>query len=183
MSNYRKILIVIIIIAVIMGISIFVDELNKSSKHVRSSANDANTNLTASPLAYTEESYYKMDEKTRMKKYVGEILFFYELKDYKSAYDRLNASFKAEYFPTLEDFEKYVKETYPENPGAKYLDFSVEGELFVIKITVVNVKDKSFESFNQRFVIRENGADSYTYSFQKDVILTKDDITEIPEDK
>lgn len=180
MSTYRKILVVIIIIAIIMGIGIFIDELNRNKKNIP--RNEVESTLASSPVSQDKDSYYGMDEKTRIKKYIGEIFFFYELEDYKSAYNRLNEDFKQEYFKTLDDFTEYVKSTYPKNPSLNYVEFNVEGEVFVMKVTVLDIKDKSFETFNQRFVIRELGPDNYTYSFQKDTILTKDDVEEIPED-
>ena len=180
MNIYRKILIVIIIIAIIMGIGIFIDETNRNKK--TTPRNEVEQTLVKSPVSQDKDKYYDMDEKTRIKKYMGEIFFFYELGDYKSAYDRLNADFKAEYFKDLDSFTEYIKETYPSSPSLNYVEFNVEGELFVVKVTVLDMKDNTYETINQRFVIRELGPDNYTYSFQKDTVLTKDDVEEIPED-
>lgn len=108
-----------------------------------------------------------MSETKRIQVYCGEFLKFVEQERYEKAYKCLNDDFKNNYFENIEKFTEYVKNKYPQkNIAVTYNNVERRGEIFVLKVKISQVLNTEFESFEQRIVIRENGANDYKVSFQ-----------------
>ncbi len=106
-----------------------------------------------------------LPEKNRMQIYFGNFITYVEQRNYEKAYKLLNESFKQNYFPTINEFEQYV-EKYPKNMTVDYQNIERQGELFILTVEIKDIFDSSVEAINQRVVIRENGTNDYTISFQ-----------------
>lgn len=108
-----------------------------------------------------------MSEVGRIQVYCGEFLKFIEQQRYEKAYECLNEDFKNNYFDSIEKFTEYVKNKYPKtNIAATYNKVDRRGEIFVLKVKISQVFNSEFESFEQRIVVKENGANNYKISFQ-----------------
>lgn len=108
-----------------------------------------------------------MSEIGRIQVYCGEFFKFIEQERYEKAYKCLKEEFKNNYFATIEKFEEYVKNKYPKtNIAITYNSTERRGEIFILKVKISQVLNTEFESFEQRIVIRENGANDYRISFQ-----------------
>ena len=108
-----------------------------------------------------------MDERSRIERYFGKFINAIENKNYSSAYSMLNDSFKNTYFATQEAFEQYVSTKYPsEFIVVEYENIERQGELYVLTVSIDDGINQQFEKFEQRVVVRENGINDYTLSFQ-----------------
>lgn len=111
------------------------------------------------------EELKEMEERDRMEFYFSKFIEYIEEEEYQKSYDLLYEGFKDKYFPSLEKFIQYVKNTYPESPGFVYKDIERQGEIYVLKIEIVNYKDKT-KNKSQRIVIKENNFNDFVISFQ-----------------
>ncbi len=108
-----------------------------------------------------------MGEVDRIQLYCGEFFNYIEKQRYEKAYSCLNDSFKNNYFKNLEEFTRYVKDKYPEtNIAVTYNRAKRYGDIFILNVKISQVLNTEFASFEQRIVIRENGANDYKVSFQ-----------------
>ena len=89
-------------------------------------------------------------------------------KDYEKAYNMLYSEFKQKYFQTLDEYEEYVEKIYPNFFAVQYDDFSRQGDIYVIRLIIIDPKnsEKSGEENSQRIVIKENDFNDYVISFQ-----------------
>lgn len=145
---------------------------------VKSEQDDAKT-ITIN----TEEELIKylstLGERDRMEYYCGTFFKYLKRADYTSAYNLLYNEFKQKYFPTIDDFEQYVKKYYPRYIGLDYNDITRQGNLYVLRLKIINVLGNSntedsenaedlgnLEDYYQRVVIRENYYNDFELSFQ-----------------
>lgn len=108
----------------------------------------------------------KMTERDRIEYYCGEYIKKVEQKEYESAYNLLYPEFKEKYFPTLESFKEYVDKTYPENFALEYDDITRQGNIYVLRLNVLDVLGSKKDEKVQRVVIRENDYNNFVLSFQ-----------------
>lgn len=119
-----------------------------------------------------EEKINKLKEKTeaeRIKTYLGSYLKYIETKDYDSAYNLLYPEFKQNYFPTIEDYKKYIQEQdYPDLMTIDYDSISTQGELYIVTIRIGNMTARSeTQKVEKDFIIKENNYNDYLISFKK----------------
>lgn len=110
------------------------------------------------------------NERERMEFYCAEYLNYVEGKDYKKAYDLLYSKFKEQYFPKYEDYVQYMETTYPSEWAVQYDDISRQGNLYVIRLILIDTfgeRTEQGEKENvQRIVIQENDFNDFVMSFQ-----------------
>ncbi len=167
MKKKFYIIISLIIILIIVAISLNI-KINKEKRKNK----DYNVVITNEIQNQINENAMKANllndsPQERMKTYCGQFLGMIEDEKYDEAYSLLNENFKENYFPTQEDFEKYVKEKYPSFIKIDYEDTDRKGEVYLIKVKISSLTDDSFQSFEQNFVVRENDNNDYTISFEK----------------
>lgn len=177
-KNLRKLLLVIVIfilIAINLGIFISNTTKKKNKSETNTMINDTQTQEQKAPVSEKEmedkinTKVANMDEISRAKVYCGRFVEAIEEQDYQKAYGYLNATYKANYFPTLEEFSTYIQNKYPKNGIiVKYNSVEKKGEVFVLDITVYDEDDIDFIAFNQSVIIREIEANNFSVSFSKD---------------
>ncbi len=108
-------------------------------------------------------------EYARMKIYLGDIVKKINEKRYSEVYKRLAPEYKKEYFKTLDEFEQYFKEYYPERFSIKNANFEAIGDYYVLEIDIIS--DSSSDDIKNKrglyFVFREYDFDDYVFSFSK----------------
>ena len=137
-NNLKKLRILIILILVLLNVFILIKYLIKGNKILQSNLLNNNANSTNIVEEYienmhnekTENEIYEeatqdtteliqkklsnMDENSRMQTYFGEFIEEIENANYRDAYNMLNEEYKNKYFPNQNDFENYIKSTYPQ---------------------------------------------------------------------
>ena len=105
-----------------------------------------------------------MKERDRMERYFGEYIDYIESGAYEKAYNLLYPEFKENYFKTLEEFEKYVSQKYPEIIIVDYDNIERQGEYYILFVKIPKV-DGSNEIINQNIVLYEKDYAEYYISF------------------
>ena len=107
-----------------------------------------------------------MNERSRMEYYLSIFINYIENYDYESAYNLLYDEFKQNYFPTLNDFEKYAKETFPQMMNIEHYNIERNGDVYVLWIYISDIinggpNDKK----EMNVVIKENDFNDFVMSF------------------
>lgn len=166
------IIIIIIVFLAIISLVIYSKELQSVKKQenngeVTISQNEEKKEVQV-PRTDEEIVKYlsKLGERDRMEYYCGEYFKHIEKKEYEAAYNLLYPEFKESYFPTLERYEEYVKKTYPSNWALDYEDITRQGDIYVLKLNVLDVLGSKENEKSQRIVIKENNYNNFSISFQ-----------------
>ena len=168
-TKIKKIIIIIIIgILVLLNIAIFVKQqtINNKKQITNSSSTNSNISNEESENNSVQEQVSQMGERNRMQTYFGEFISEIEDKNYEKAYQMLNEKFKANYFDTEKKFEDYVKNKYPEQIAVKYTNIDRQGDLYVLTYEITSPFDSNYTKLTQRAVVKENGNNDFTISFQ-----------------
>lgn len=121
-------------------------------------------------VARTDEEIIKklstLGEWDRMDYYCGEYFKYLVDKNYESAYNLLYPEFKEKYFPTLDDYTKYIEKTYPNGFSWTDEDITRQGNVYVLKVKILDTKGTRDNEKSQRIVLKENNYNDYIISFQ-----------------
>lgn len=134
--------------------------------------NNANQEQTEENNESDTEEIRTLSESNRMKRYIGNFLNNIEEGDYQKAYNILNAEFRSNYFPRIEDFKDYVDKNFKNNMlGVTYDNIerwgnNKTGNMYVIWITVADMAKGKKET---NFVIIENDYNDYEMSFSVNI--------------
>ena len=82
------------------------------------------------------EEVKEMEEKKRITYYFSKYITYLEEKNYEKAYNLLYEDYKNNYFPTLEDFEKYAKERYPDFMRIEHTYMSRQGDYYILTVNI-----------------------------------------------
>ena len=127
---------------------------------------DNNTN----PNVVTDLSELsQMQQYDRIKYYMDKYLFYIEEQNYELAYSLLHDDFKQEHFKTLEEFKQYVINKYPVVNTIEYEKYDKLGMYHILTIKfidVLNSTSNNIPSFEQKYIIVENGLNDFKLSFQ-----------------
>lgn len=111
------------------------------------------------------KSLVYMKEDKRARKYLSQIIKNIKNGKYDEEYFKLYQEYKDNFFPTLRDYEIYIKENFPKDPATKYKNFEVIGDLFVLFVDIVDTDDPSKSLRDMKFVFKEEDLNKYVYSF------------------
>ena len=107
-----------------------------------------------------------LGERDRMEYYCGQYFKHLEKKEYEEAYKLLYPEFKEKYFPTLEEYEVYVQNFYPTKFALIYDDITRQGDIYVLKLKILDILGSKEDEKAQRIVIKENNYNNFVVSFQ-----------------
>lgn len=121
-------------------------------------------------VAKTEEEIIKklstQGEWDRMDYYCGVYFKYISEQKYEQAYELLYPEFKENFFPTLEKYKEYVNKTYPKDFSWVDDDITRQGNIYVLKVKVLDTKGSKENEKSQRIVIKENTYNKFVISFQ-----------------
>ena len=108
-------------------------------------------------------------EYARMKIYLGDIVKKLNEKNYSDIYKRLAPEYKKKYFNSLEEFEKYFKDYYPDSFSIKHVNFEAIGDYYVVETDIIanNSNEDKKNKKGLYFVFREYDFNDYVFSFSK----------------
>lgn len=106
-----------------------------------------------------------MGERDRMEYYLKSFIDEVEASNYEKAYEMLYEEFKNNYFPTLEDFEKYAKKTFPKMSDISYTNFERNGDIYVLWVTISDSLAGKDSAVEMNFVIQEYDLNDFVLSF------------------
>lgn len=131
---------------------------NQKDLTVEEAEEDANQKLIA--------TLQNMDERDRMEYYFGIFLEDIETGKYEKAYRVLYEDFRKTYFPTLEDFEKYLPTVFSEMSNVTHENIERNGDVYVLWITITDaINGKPGQQKEMNIVIQENDYNDFALSF------------------
>ena len=172
MNKKLKIILVIIGILILIVLNLLV--------YINAHTQNENTNTTENVIntivehniateEETEQSRKEMlnsyPEATRMKVYVGQYISAIDSKDYETAYNLLYENFRNTYFKTLEDFQNYAEQKYPDEIVVEYLNMEREGTMYIVTISITDQLNRDTPAIQQNIVIQENDLNDFVLSF------------------
>lgn len=170
----KKIIFLGIIIVIIIIIIILIILNNKKIDNNKEESNNKNSSSVEKTVSKdeNEEKIAKLKTKKeaeRIKTYLGTYFKYIETKDYNSAYNLLYDEFKESYFPTLEDYEKYIQEQdFPDLLTIDYDSIMTQGELYIVTVRIGNMQARSdTQKVEKKFIVKENDYNDYYISFKK----------------
>lgn len=167
----KKIIIVLIIILliVVVIISAILASINKKNKSMD------NTNVVIDTRTEEEKEDEKLQkikkasESERLKIYIGTYFNYIENNELDKAYDLLYPEFKENYFPTLEDYKKYISEkNYPQLLAIDYGLIRTQGKYYIVELSISDfTKSDERDSIEEQLILIENDYNDYYISFKK----------------
>ena len=174
--NSIKNIVFSIVILILIGLNLVVF-INHNSEKKKADANTtsnefnpknivrevANDNVVEQSM---QNNISQMGERNRCQTYIGEFLTWIEKGDYNKAYNTLNSEFRANYFPSVEEFKTYVETHFPKNSALTYEDIDRQAPYYVVTVKMDDDSNSNFATLTERFVVRENGNNEFEISFQ-----------------
>lgn len=166
--NVKNILIIIILLIIMLIATILCIkkiQIDEARRQIDDSTvvmeNNTNSELEQDEL----KKLQTMSERDRMEFYFSKYTTYIEDREYEKAYNLLYPEFKSNYFPTLERFEEYVKNIYPEFMTFSYNNIDRQGYIYVLNIDIIDIDNKDNKK-SHRVVIQENDFNDFVLSFQ-----------------
>ena len=115
-----------------------------------------------------------MTERDRIDYYFSNFLSYIESNNYEAAYGLLYEDFKNNYFPTLEEFERYFKNNFPVSSIVNFDNIERLDDIYVLWVDISDLINGEYgKNFSMKVVIQEYGYDDYKLSFSVDSALNK----------
>lgn len=171
-------LILVLVILIVFSIRALVNrgEMKKVQQNVATVTNSQSDDEEDYEEIPEDEEIKTLSESDRMKRYIGIFFDRIEEKDYQSAYNVLNNDFKANYFPTLDDFKQYADNNFNTSimsvtyDNIERLGNNKTGNIYVMWLTISNIFQRKIEEDDDKleqtnFVILEKDYNNYEMSF------------------
>lgn len=167
---YTIILAMITCILMVINISIYINK----NRYIIKEISTENTTVQKATIKTEEEKEEEeiatlktLGERDRMERYFGKYIGYIEEEEYEKAYNLLYEEFKQNYFKTLDDYVKYIKETYPEMISVEYTNIERQGQYYVLFVDIVDLMATSGNEnkISQNIVIYETDYNEFYISF------------------
>lgn len=111
------------------------------------------------------KSYKSADSQTKVKMNVDKFIMMLNNRDYESAYNLLDSTFRSNNFSNEQDFEVYIKNKYPLFYEGNYMSFEEKGSnVFVQSIELKSINSEDFIRLNIIMKLEEDT--DFTMSFE-----------------
>lgn len=112
------------------------------------------------------EEYTKASEENKVLMNIQKFFEAIDDKDYEYAYSKLDETYKSNNFPTLENFENYVKLNFFEENSLSAGRADKQGDVYVYNITISDASGKTNNQVTISFVMQLKGGTDFVMSFQ-----------------
>lgn len=85
--------------------------------------------------------------------------------DYRYVYNKLDATFKQNNFPTEDAFETYVKQNFYKNNSIGYSNYKTSGDLHVYEISIKDKNNKTSPTKTKNFIMQLKEGTDFVMSF------------------
>ena len=87
--------------------------------------------------------------------------------DYRYVYNKLDATFKQNNFPTESDFENYIKQNFYENNSISYSNYKTSGDLHIYQISIKDKNNEANPEKTKNFIMQLKEGTDFVMSFNK----------------
>ena len=161
-----------LILAIIACFTMLINVSLLIARYEKENSNNELANTTVELKKKTDEEKRQeliaelktLNERSRMERYFGEYIGYIESGEYEKAYNLLYPEFRQNYLKTIDDFKKYVKETYPEIIMVSYENIERQGQYYILSVEIPKA-DGTGEIISQNIVLYEKDYADYYISF------------------
>ncbi len=89
-----------------------------------------------------KQEYQMAEDKRKVEMNVDKWILMLNYRDYKSAYEVLDETFREKYFKTVDAFETYMRKTFPIYYGLNLSTFSKQSGVYIQKILLTDIRAK-----------------------------------------
>lgn len=111
------------------------------------------------------EKYNNASEEEKVLLNIQKIFKAINAGDYQYVYNKLDDTFKANYFKTEAELEKYIKEKWYTNNTVSYGNYQKNGEVYVYDIKISNGDVTATETISKRIVMQLKEGTDFVMSF------------------
>lgn len=111
------------------------------------------------------EKYNKSRENEKILLNIQKVFQAINSGDYKYVYNKLDNTFKANYFKTQEEFETYIKNNWYEKNEIKYVTYQKNEDIYVYNIEITNADNTNAEKINKKIVMELLEGTAFVMSF------------------
>ena len=86
-------------------------------------------------------------------------------KDYSYVYNKLDATFKQNNFPTLEEFEQYMENTFYDNNSVGYTTYQTSGNLHIYELSITDKDNIENTPITKNFIMQLLDGTNFVMSF------------------
>ena len=86
-------------------------------------------------------------------------------KDYRYVYNKLDATFRQNNFPTEADFENYIKQNFYENNTIAYSNYKTSGDLHIYEISIKDKNNENNKAKTKNFIMQLKEGTDFVMSF------------------
>lgn len=112
-----------------------------------------------------KDTYNAANEQQKTQMNINKWIQMLNNRDYKSAYDVLDSTFRENTFKNLETFEKYMRIKYPLYYSTQFIAYNRNGDLHVVTVNLADVTGKKKEVPKLDFVMKLEEDYKYFMSF------------------
>ena len=123
------------------------------------------------PIEKITESYNKSNNAQKTALNIEKFKQMINLKDYNSAFNALDETFRKNNFGSVENFEKYIKQNWPEYINIKCSDYKEVSDVGTINVKITERGDSEEELYNvieKTFIVKLVDANNFVMSFNID---------------
>ena len=113
----------------------------------------------------TKQKYQGAEERRKVEMNIDKWIQMLNCRDYKAAYNVLDESFRSQYFSNVDDFESYMRNTFPYYYGVNLSDFSSEAGVYIQKIFLTDITAKMKISLHETIIMKLTD-DGFVMSFR-----------------
>lgn len=113
----------------------------------------------------TKQKYQGAEERRKVEMNIDKWIQMLNCRDYKAAYNVLDESFRSQYFSNVDDFESYMRNTFPYYYGVNLSDFSSEAGVYIQKIFLTDITAKMKISLHEAIIMKLTD-DGFVMSFR-----------------
>lgn len=113
----------------------------------------------------TKQEYQQAKEKRKVEMNIDKWIIMLNHRDYKAAYEVLDEEFRANYFQSVDDFEEYMRSTFPIYYGLTFSDYSKEAGVCIQDILLTDIKAEEKMVFHETIIMKLT-EDGFRMSFR-----------------
>ena len=111
------------------------------------------------------ETYNNSSLQEKVELNIKKVIKMINNKDYESAYNILNSGFKQNYFPTLNDFENYVVNTFYQFNDVTFNSFSTEGDIGIYEVNINGIENNVSATKQKTIIMKLGTGTDFEISF------------------
>jgi hypothetical protein len=178
--NLKKLLVglaIIVTFLILLALISLVKASNSNTETDADTSNSVKAEFSSNQKQTILTDLSDMSEEERIEYYCGEFFKLLDREDYETAYSILYDEYKENFFPTYENFKKYIETYFPESFALSYQNIERLGDIYVLWVSVKDTLNgsKYGHNFDMNVVIQENNYNDYVLSFSRDSAVAEEE--------